>query len=155
VCRLRWIVMFLHPRRRFTSNLKFRVTNPKFSNEQLTVSSEALLVKKKDYLINYYIFIYQVMKPILLLMVMGKKYVKCHTNNINHFIPLTTIITRRKVFMLLWMTKNARKTDLSSVTFQQTWRALLRACKLYTERTGKLRQAIIPRGDNVWCMPVT
>jgi hypothetical protein len=39
--------MFLHPRRRFTSNLKFRVTNPEFSNEQLTVLSEALLVKKQ------------------------------------------------------------------------------------------------------------
>ncbi|WP_395463162.1 hypothetical protein [Wolbachia endosymbiont of Cantharis cryptica] len=69
----------------FPSNFIFRVTNPKFSNEQLTISSEALLIKNRLFDKSVYIYIPSNEVNIT---VHGdeKKDMKCHINNNNHFV---------------------------------------------------------------------
>ncbi len=69
----------------FPSNLIFRVTNPKFSNEQLTISSDALLIKNRLFDKSVYIYIPSNEVNIA---VHGdeKKNIKCHTNDSSHFV---------------------------------------------------------------------
>ncbi len=69
----------------FPSNLIFRVTNPKFSNEQLTISSEALLVKNR--LFDKSVYIYTPSNEVDIT-VHGdeKKNIKCHTSDSSHFV---------------------------------------------------------------------
>ncbi len=69
----------------FPSNLIFRVTNPKFSNEQLTISSEALLIKNR--LFDKSVYIYTPSNEVDIT-VHGdeKKNIKCHTSDSSHFV---------------------------------------------------------------------
>jgi hypothetical protein len=69
----------------FPSNLIFRVTNPKFSNEQLTISSDALLIKNR--LFDKSVYIYTPSNEVDIT-VHGdeKKNIKCHTNDSSHFV---------------------------------------------------------------------
>ncbi|MGL9759290.1 MAG: hypothetical protein ACR5LA_11285 [Wolbachia sp.] len=69
----------------FPSNLIFRVTNPKFSNEQLTISSEALLIKNR--LLDKSVYIHIPSNEVNIA-VHGdeKKNIKCHTNDSSHFV---------------------------------------------------------------------
>ncbi|MDR2831725.1 MAG: hypothetical protein LBV62_02315 [Rickettsiales bacterium] len=69
----------------FPSSLIFHMTNPKLSNEQLTISSEALLIKNRLFDKSVYIYIPSNEVDIA---VHGdeKKNIKCHTNNNNHFV---------------------------------------------------------------------
>ncbi|MGL9732723.1 MAG: hypothetical protein ACR5KW_01690 [Wolbachia sp.] len=74
-----------HDFSRFSSNLIFYVTNPKFSNEQLTISSKTLVIKNK--LFDKSIFIYIPSNEINIVVHNNEtKNIKCHTNNNNHFI---------------------------------------------------------------------
>ncbi len=69
----------------FPFNLVFRLTNPKVSNEQLTISSEALLIRNKLFDKSAYIYIPSNEVNIT---VRGdeKKNIKCHTNDSSHFV---------------------------------------------------------------------
>ncbi|MGL9718224.1 MAG: hypothetical protein ACR5K9_06100 [Wolbachia sp.] len=69
----------------FPFSLIFHITNPKFSNEQLTISSEALVIKNKLFDKSVYIYIPSNEVNIT---VHGdeKKNIKCHTNNNNRFV---------------------------------------------------------------------
>lgn len=69
----------------FPSNFIFHVTNPKFSNEQLTISSDALLIKNR--LFDKSVYIYIPSKEVNIA-VHGdeKKNIKCHTNGSSHFV---------------------------------------------------------------------
>ncbi|WP_419247136.1 hypothetical protein ACJZL1_05715 [Wolbachia endosymbiont of Rhagoletis indifferens] len=69
----------------FPFNLIFHVTNPKFSNEQLTISSKALLVKNR--LFDKSVYIYTPSNEVDIT-VHGdeKKNIKCHTNDSSHFV---------------------------------------------------------------------
>ncbi|WCR58092.1 hypothetical protein [Wolbachia endosymbiont of Ctenocephalides felis wCfeJ] len=69
----------------FPSSINFRVTNPKFSNEQLTISSEALVIKNR--LLDKSIYIYVPSNKInITVHGNGTKNIKCYTNNNNHFV---------------------------------------------------------------------
>ncbi|QIT36648.1 hypothetical protein [Wolbachia endosymbiont of Brugia pahangi] len=69
----------------FPSSLTFHMTNPKFSNEQLTISSEALLIKNRLFDKSVYIYI-----PSNEVNITThddeKKNIKCYTSNNNHFV---------------------------------------------------------------------
>ncbi|MDM8335525.1 hypothetical protein [Wolbachia pipientis] len=69
----------------FPFNLIFHVTNPKFSNEQLTISSKALLIKNKLFDKSVYIYI---PSNEISITVYGneRENIKCHTNNNNYFV---------------------------------------------------------------------
>ncbi|QKX02064.1 hypothetical protein [Wolbachia endosymbiont of Dirofilaria (Dirofilaria) immitis] len=69
----------------FPFNLTFHVTNPKFSNEQLTISSNALLIKNR--LFDRSVYIYIPSNEVSIAISNNKKEsIRCHTNNNNHFI---------------------------------------------------------------------
>jgi|GEM_PF-3512334 len=69
----------------FPSSLIFHVTNPKFFSEQLTISSEALVIKNRLFDKSVYIHI-----PSNKINITAHgdetKNIKCHTNNNNHFV---------------------------------------------------------------------
>lgn len=69
----------------FPFSFIFRVKNPKFSNEQLTVSSEALVIKNR--LLDKSVYIYTPSNEVNIA-VHGneRKNIKCHTSNNNHFV---------------------------------------------------------------------
>ncbi|MDG7055619.1 MAG: hypothetical protein LJD31_03745 [Wolbachia endosymbiont of Menacanthus eurysternus] len=69
----------------FPFDLIFHVTNPKFSSEQLTISSEALVIKNRLFDKSVYIYI---PSNEINITIHGdeKKNIKCHTNNNNHFV---------------------------------------------------------------------
>ncbi|MCA4775462.1 hypothetical protein IHO40_05330 [Wolbachia endosymbiont of Mansonella ozzardi] len=69
----------------FPSDLIFHVTNPKFSSEGLTISSEALVIKNR--LFDKSVYIYMPSNEINITVHGNKtKNIKCHTNNNNHFV---------------------------------------------------------------------
>ncbi|QOD38089.1 hypothetical protein [Candidatus Wolbachia massiliensis] len=69
----------------FPFSLIFHVTNPKFSNEQLTISSEALVIKNR--LFDKSVYIYTPSNEVNIIVHDGeKKNIKCHTNDNNHLI---------------------------------------------------------------------
>ncbi len=68
----------------FPSSLIFHITNPKFSNEQLTISSDTLLIKNR--LFDKSVYIYIPSNEVSIATSSDKKEnIKCHTNNNNHF----------------------------------------------------------------------
>ncbi|WP_343288797.1 hypothetical protein [Wolbachia endosymbiont of Encarsia formosa] len=69
----------------FPFNLVFRVTNPKFSNEQLTVSSEALVIKNRLFDKSVYIYIPS-NEVNIAVRSDEKKNIKCHTHVSSHFV---------------------------------------------------------------------
>ncbi|WP_265026264.1 hypothetical protein [Wolbachia endosymbiont (group A) of Bibio marci] len=69
----------------FPFNLIFHVTNPKFSNEQLSISSKALLVKNR--LFDKSVYIYTPSNEVDITVHSDeKKNIKCHTNDSSHFV---------------------------------------------------------------------
>ncbi|MFP3026119.1 MAG: hypothetical protein ACEY3L_07695 [Wolbachia sp.] len=74
-----------HDFKGFPFNLVFRVTNPKFSNEQLTVSSEALMIKNRLFDKSVYIYIPS-SKVNIAVRSDEKKNIKCHTHVSSHFV---------------------------------------------------------------------
>nr|WP_218939327.1 hypothetical protein [Wolbachia endosymbiont of Atemnus politus] len=69
----------------FPSSLIFHVTNPKFSNEQLTISSKALVIKNR--LFDKSVYIYTPSNEVNIVIHDGeKKNIKCYTNDNNHFV---------------------------------------------------------------------
>lgn len=69
----------------FPFNLVFRVTNPKFSNEQLTVSSEALVIKNRLFDKSVYIYIPS-NEVNIAVRSDEKKNIKCHTHVSSHSV---------------------------------------------------------------------
>ncbi|QKX01390.1 hypothetical protein GOY13_00120 [Wolbachia endosymbiont of Cruorifilaria tuberocauda] len=89
----------------FPSSLIFHIINPKFSNEELTISSDSLLIRNR--LFDKSIYIYVPSNEVSIIMHGNKKgNIKCHTNNNNHFI-----VKLSNSPSLLWFNKNINIID--------------------------------------------